>query len=221
MPQELPQVRLALPQDAEDVMAMCRRLHAENGLFTLNEDKVRECLRKHYEREGGIIGVIGEPGRLEASTCLALASFYYTDDTHLEEHWNFVDEAYRKSRNAEALVEFGKACAVKMNMPLFTGIITNKRMAGKVRLFIRLLGAPVGAYFMHNAPWKSEPMTDDHTDLRNRLKELGRICNDSPRKVTFDVAQKRIGPLVREAADAILSEDNIWRASQSNGSAHG
>jgi hypothetical protein len=220
MQQELPVVRIATRADEEEIMAMCRRLHEENGLFTLNEKKVRECLRKCYDREGSVVGVIGEPGNLQASTCLMISSFYYTDDWHLEEHWNFVDKDFRKARNAEALIEFNKACAIKMGIPLFTGIITNKQMAGKVRLYRRLLGHPAGAYFVYNAKWNVDPIAS-HGELRGRLKEWAKTCNDSPREVTFSVAQKKLGPLLREAAEAISAEDNIWGGSSalSNGNA--
>lgn len=195
-------------------MAMCRRLHAENGLFTLDDKKVRECLRKWYDGEGGVVGVIGEPGKLQASTCLMIGSFYYTNDWHLEEHWNFVDKDFRRSRNAEALIEFGKDTADKMGIPLFTGIITNRQMAGKVRLYQRLLGHPAGAYFVYNAKWNVEPIVS-HGELRGRLKQWAKTCNDAPREVTFTVAQKKLGPLLREAAEAISAEDNLWGASPS------
>ena len=58
MAQDLPYVRIATPEDEEAVMAMCRRLHLENGLFTLNEDKVRALLHRCYKGDSVIIGVI-------------------------------------------------------------------------------------------------------------------------------------------------------------------
>lgn len=208
MPQALPYVRIATPEDEEPVMAMCRRLHTENGLFSLNEDKIRALLHRCYKKEGTIVGVIGEPGHIEASTCLMISDYYYTDEWHLGELWNYVEESFRKGTdNAEALIEFGKACAVKMNLPFITGVITNKQMAGKVRLYRRLLGYPSGAFFCYNSQWKTEPI-EKHDLLRHRLREWAQKCND--RRVTPAMAQKEIGDLLREAARALANEDEVW-----------
>ena len=150
MTNDLPTVMIAVMDDEELILAQCRRLHLENGLFTLNEDKIRNCLRMCYNRVSAsqtpvVVGVIkNKDGVIEASTCLMISDFYYTDDWHLAELWNFVDESYRRSRNAEALIEFGKSCSLKMDVPFFTGIITNRQMVGKVRMYRRLLGHPVG-----------------------------------------------------------------------------
>jgi hypothetical protein len=225
MSNDLPEVRIAQPQDEAAIMAMCRRLWEENGLFSYNEEKVRDCLHKCYARKSAnetpvIVGVIANSdGIIEASTCMMVSDFYYTDDWHLAELWNFVDEPYRKSKDIEALIEFGKGCSLKMNIPYLTGIITNKQMAGKVRKYRRLLGHPAGAFFIYNAPWKSEPM-EDHVELRSRLKQVAGVCASNPREVTFSVAQKKIAPLLTEAAEALGSEDNIWGSAKANGSAH-
>ena len=196
---------------------MCRRLWNENGLFSYNEDKVRECIQRCFDKKGIIVGLIGPPGKIEASTCLAISDYYYSKDWHIAELWNYVEPEYRRSRNAEALVEFGKSCSDNMKVPFLTGIITDSRMAGKVRLYRRLLGYPTGAFFIYNASWQSEPM-DDHTSLRDRLRDFARKCNEG--KVSTGVAKKQVGPLLREAAEAIAAEDNLWGSIRPNGSAH-
>lgn len=203
----LPLVRTAQLEDEPALVEMCKRLHKENGLFSWSEAKVRACIRRHYTRQGVVIGVVGTPGNLEASTCLELSDFYYTDDWHLAELWNFVDEPYRRSHNAEALIQFGKSCADHMGVPLFTGIITNRQMAGKVRLYRRSLGYPTGAFFVYNARWKSEPM-EDHTVLRNRLREQAKACATG--KVVRKDEIQRLASLLREAAEAIDGADNLW-----------
>jgi hypothetical protein len=97
--------------------------------------------------------VIGPPGRLEASTCLLISETYYSCAWHLSELWNFVKPEFRKSRNAEALIEFGKKCSNEIGIPLITGIITNSKLAQKVRLYRKRLGYPAGAFFIYNAEW--------------------------------------------------------------------
>lgn len=154
-----------MPADEDEVMAMCRALHDENGLFSLNEDKIRAIFRKFYERKGVIVGVIGATGKIEASTCLLISDMYYTGDQHLAELWNHVGMAYRHSRNAESLIAFGKKCSDRIGLPLITGIITNNRVAGKVRLYRQLLGYPAGAFFVYNGKWSEgvKPSEEDFT----------------------------------------------------------
>ena len=175
----LPVVRIATPDDEPAIMALVRELHCENGLFTLNEAKVREYLHRCFRREKVIVGVIGAPGQIEASTCILISDMYYTDDWHLAELWNHVGEPYRRSHNAEALIEFGKQCSDRIGIPLITGIITNKRVAGKVRLYRKVLGYPAGAFFVHNGKWAAtvEPTAEDfwrpfenRTETRQRMR---------------------------------------------------
>lgn len=211
---ELPTVRLAEPQEEEALMAQCRRLHFDNGLFALNEEKVRATIRRCFDRQGVIVGVIGAIGKIEASTCLAIDEYHYSNDWYLNELWNFVDEAYRRSRNAEALIEFGKSCAEKMGCPLLTGIITNKSMAGKVRLYRRLLGQPAGAFFVHNSKWKSESL-EDHADLRRELRKWAQDCHD--KRLHPEVIRKDISSLFRKAAEALGEIDDTWAAPKKNG----
>lgn len=173
----LPQVRIATRADEDEVMAMCRALHDENGLFSLNEDKIRDIFRKCYERKGAIVGVIGPTGKIEASTCLLISDSYYTSDQHLAELWNHVGKNYRQSRNAEALLLFGKKCSDKIGIPLITGIITNSRVAGKVRLYRQVYGYPAGAFFVVNGRWPDgvSPSEEDFTrPLESRAEEKRR-----------------------------------------------
>lgn len=203
----LPVVRLATPQDEDGIVAMCHRLWQENGLFSLSEYKVRDCIRRCFNRHGAIVGVVGSPGHLQASICMEITNFYYTDDLHLAELWNFVEEPYRRSRNAEALLEYGKDWARKLEMPFFTGIITNKQMRAKVRLYRRLLGYPVGAFFLYNGRWAVEPMAD-FTDLKAKLRTAAQKWSTTTRAARTDFRQ--VASLLRQAADALSSDGNIW-----------
>ena len=112
-----PIVRLASNAEEEEIMEMCREIHAENGLVSMAEDKVRAMLHKAFNKEGGIIGVIGKPGSLEAIIMIVMTSFWSSDDTHLEELFAYVRRPFRtkfngadtiKMPHAEALVNFAK-----------------------------------------------------------------------------------------------------------------
>lgn len=208
---KFPTVRIALQSDEDRLMEMCRNLHAENGMFKLNEDKVRKLMRHCYARKNSleppvIVGAIEGPETLEGSICMVLTDNYYSDDTHLDELWNFVDRPYRQSRNAESLLRFGEEVAKKLGVPFITGIVTNKSMVGKVRLYRRILGPPAGAFFVRNSSWVAEPVVE-FGDLAKRLREVAALCDS---RFKFSEARKHVAPLMKQAADALSFEGNPW-----------
>ncbi len=211
---ELPAVRIATPRDEDEVVAMTKRLHAENGMFKYDDDKVRTLLRRCFSGDKVIVGVIGEPGKIEASTCLGIGDFYYTGDWHLEEFWNFVDAEYRRSKNADALIEFGKSCADKMGIPFFTGIITAKQMMPKVRLYRRRLGPPVGAYFLYGGglslPQVRDTIDRGYDDLRKDVADF--LAKHGDRTMPHRTVRDDMVPLLREVMTMLkkLAEDDVW-----------
>ena len=161
----LPKVRIATPADEEEVMALCRDLHEENGLFTLSENKVRGILHLAFAKKNAFVGVIGPHGKIEASACLLIDTQYYSDDWFLVELWNHVAKPYRHTADIDALIEFSKSCSDRIGLPLVTGIISNNRVAGKVRKYRQRYGYPAGAFFVYNAKWMEgvKPSEEDFT----------------------------------------------------------
>lgn len=153
--------RLAEPDEINDVMAMCKSLHRENGQFPLDEEKVRARMIAALSRtQGGIVGVIGEHHRIEAMMYLTLSQFWYTNEMHVEEIFSYVSPAHRRSpdvkppfhrrpSHAILLVEWAKETADSLGLRLFIGIVSTIKTEAKVRLYRRLLGPPVGAYFIY------------------------------------------------------------------------
>lgn len=142
-------VRIADGRDEEELMSLCRQLYQENALFSMSDDKVRAMLRKAFNREGGILGVIGKPGSFEAMIYMLVSTFWYSDEPVLEELFTYVRPEHRKSKNAIELMDFAKWCAESSNFPLLIGVMSNERTAGKVRLYQRKLGEPIGAFFFY------------------------------------------------------------------------
>jgi hypothetical protein len=142
-------VRIADASCEEEAMRLCRELHEENGLFSLNEDKVRATLRKSFDRQGGILGIIGTPAKIEAMICMIISSFWYSDDPHLEELFIFVCQEHRKSKHAVELIRFAKWAADEGKIPLVIGVISDERTAGKVRLYQRELDRAIGNFFVY------------------------------------------------------------------------
>ena len=142
-------VRIVGSEEEEEVMALCRDLHKENGLFLMDDEKVRAMLRKAFNREGGILGAIGSPGSIEALIYILVSSFWYSNESHLEELFTYVAPQYRKSRNAVELMHFAKWCVDQSGLPLVIGILSNERTAGKVRLYQRQFDKPAGNFFFY------------------------------------------------------------------------
>lgn len=145
-------IRLGKSSDEEEVFALCRELHVENGLFPMSEAKVRAILQRAFRSEGGLLGLIGPPGAIEAMIFLLISSAYYADQWHLEELFSYVRPAHRKTTHARRLVEWGKHMADEVHLPAIIGIISSKRTEAKVRLYQRFLGNPTGAFFLYVPP---------------------------------------------------------------------
>ena len=142
-------VRKAVPDDAPELMDICRELHAENGLFSMNEQRVSMMLQKAFRNEGALIGALGPTGAIEGAIFMLISQYWYTDDWCLEELFNYVRPQYRRSSNAKELIGFGKRCSDELGIPLVIGVISNERTKAKVGLYQRQLADPVGAYFVH------------------------------------------------------------------------
>ena len=135
-------------------MELCRELHVENGIFPLNEDKVRAMLRRAFDRQGGIIGAIGDSGKIEGLIYMLVSTFWYSDQPHLEELFAFVVPEYRKTKNAIELMKFAKWCSDRSGFPLIIGVISNERTEGKIRLYQRQFSKPVGNFFFYKSNGK-------------------------------------------------------------------
>lgn len=149
MPIIVSPVRKAEHQDEEELMSLCRELHKENGLFGLNENKVRETLKRAFDQQGAIIGALGPPGKIEGAIFMLISNFWYSDEWHLEELFSFVLPQYRRSTNAVDLITFAKRCSDELGIPLVIGVISNERTVAKIGLYKRQFAAPTGAFFFY------------------------------------------------------------------------
>lgn len=141
-------VRKADRSDEPELMEMLREVNVESGLFPLSEGKAQSYLDRAFNRQGAVIGVIGT-SHLEASICVLVTSFWYSDEWHLEELWNYVRPQHRKSNNAKDMIAFGQRCSDEIGIPLIIGVLSNMRTEAKVRLYRRKLGEPSGAFFVY------------------------------------------------------------------------
>lgn len=141
-------IRTAQPDDAPAIMDLLRLMHAENGLAPLDEAKVGVMLAQGLARQLAMVGVIGDPGALEATVGLFVCELWYSSALHLEDRWNFVHPDHRAGTlHAPNLIAFAKSSAQRMGIPLLMGITSAHRTEGKVRLYERQMGSAIGALF--------------------------------------------------------------------------
>ena len=146
-------VRVATLNDEPEILRLLHVMHSESGMMPLDELCAHEFFSRAFEKRGGIIGVLGEPGNIQAMIYLLITRFWYTKEHHLEECFNFVRPDMRKTNHARKLIAFAKECSDTLKLPLVIGVLTNNRMEGKVRLYRRSLGIPAGAFFVYGANW--------------------------------------------------------------------
>lgn len=150
-------VRKAHPSDAPEIWRLFLQCHRENGLFTIAPSKVTALMDRALHPEQippydtgprAQIGVIGHTGKLEAVVFLLIASFWYSDELHLEELLVYVDPECRASNHANRCIEWMKGLADKLHIPLLTGIISKQKTAAKIRLYDRKLPR-IGAFYFY------------------------------------------------------------------------
>ena len=148
-----PDVRLAEPQDIPEIMRLTKACLRENYPgYPASEAKVASIVALHYNKNGGVIGVVGPVGGpLSGAVVMAVRQQWYSDDYALQEMILFVDPEHRKSTYAKQLMQFAKKAAEALGLELMIGVWSHNRTEAKVRLYKRQF-TPVGAFFSHNSP---------------------------------------------------------------------
>jgi hypothetical protein len=143
-------VRFATRDDADEIVSLCMAMHEETSHLVMSGRKVREVLEEAFKQSGTVIGVIGDPGKIEGCTCLRITQLWYSEDWIISEFFSYVRPEFRKSPNAVSLVEFAKDCANRMKLKLFISISSSVQTQAKIRLFERRVGEPLGTLFVYD-----------------------------------------------------------------------
>jgi hypothetical protein len=155
-------VRTAKPMDAPEIWRLFLQVHRENGLFALAPHKVTVMMDRALHPEAipatdtgprARIGVIGNPGKLEAIAFIMISTIWYTDELHLDDLALYVDPECRHSNHAKACLDWMKKLSNDLQIPLMTGVVSKQRTAAKIRLYDRMLPR-IGAFYLY-------PRTDD------------------------------------------------------------
>ena len=165
-------VRLATPTDANELWRLTMMAHKENALRSLALDRIQWMMNRVLYPElippgdmgpRGVIGVIGSEAVLKALAVMIIGQFWYTHEKHLEELIVYCDPKFRREHHdgkyhIEALVQWMKDQTDHTGLPLLTGVLSNDRAEAKVRLYRRLLGNPIGAFFFVTPKGTSLPL---------------------------------------------------------------
>jgi GNAT superfamily N-acetyltransferase len=145
-------IRIAGPDDFQEIFRICCLLHDENGQHPFSEYKARHVIWRGCNKDNAIIGVIGPSDNIKALIYLTVDPVYYSDDYQLIELWNYVRPDCRKSDYAKRMIQFAKRCSEETGLDLTIGVISDKRLEAKQRLYERLL--PKGGVFFIFSPRK-------------------------------------------------------------------
>ena len=147
---ECPDVRLAEPEDIPEIMRLFGEYLTENGVAKYSEEKIVSILALHYNKNGGIIGVIGGVGqRLKGALVLVVQQGWFNEDYHLQELSLYVDKENRKSNYAKQLMIFAKKAAEVLDLELRIGVWSSERTEAKINLYKRQFNLR-GAFFSYN-----------------------------------------------------------------------
>lgn len=146
---DCPDIRLAEIEDIPSLMALTRLAAEEDAQHEYDPDKVFNVVRRHYEKTGGLVAVVGPKGEpIRGYLIMIIDEIWYSPDYQLLELSLFVDPKHRKSTYAKQLMAFSKQASDGLMLDLTIGVLSNERTAAKVRLYQRQFNQ-VGAYFMY------------------------------------------------------------------------
>ena len=147
-------IRLAGPQDLDEIMHIAMLACDENGFLNPNPAKLAAEIWPALHQDHGLCAVIGKDGgMIEGLVLLRIGNMWYSDSQVVEEKAIFIHPDYRSAKGGRAskLCEFSKKVADSLGIPLIIGVLSNHRTSAKVRMYERQFGPPSGAFFLYGA----------------------------------------------------------------------
>lgn len=151
--QTAPAVRLAEPDDEDNIVDLCHRMLTEMAQpcdVMKTRLTIRAAIpygRNDPETGSAWIGVIGEPGELVGSVYLTVQTPWHSTVPYLGQLWNYVAPEHRKSsQHTKNLLAFSQSTARRLQMELKMGVLSTG--PGMERLYERMPGCErVGAIY--------------------------------------------------------------------------
>lgn len=130
------------------ILDLLRVMHREAPAGAWSEAKVRDAI--HGCLTTGAVILSLSNGNPVATLGLCTGEWWWSDEPILQERWVFVHPQHRRAPHARALLDMARTIANAAHLPLLSGVTSGVRTAGKVRLFMRAFGSPIGASFLVN-----------------------------------------------------------------------
>lgn len=146
-------VRVGTLEDLDGVMSLAMLACAENGFVGADPGKLLAEIYPSLMQNHGICGVIGPVGgKLEGVILLRVGTVWYSGDESLEEKAIFIHPDYRNANGGRAskFCEFSKHAARLLGMKLTIGVLSSTRTRGKIKMYERHFGEPLGAYWIYD-----------------------------------------------------------------------
>ena len=148
-------IRLATPDDMEEVMKLAITACEENGFLNASAELLAKEIWPALNQDHGLCAVVGPVGtqQIEGLVLLRIGAMWYSHNIVCEEKAIFVYPQFRSAKvgRARMLCEFSKKTADSLGVPLIIGVLSNTRTAGKVKMYTRIFGEPAGAFFLYGA----------------------------------------------------------------------
>lgn len=175
-------IRIATPQDYQELFRISCLLHRENGMHPFSEEKAKRFIWRGCNQDQSIIGVIGPSHDIKAMIYLELQHIYYSDDWQIGEAFSYVRPDCRRSDFAKRLIRFAKKCSDKTGLDLCIGVMSDHRLAAKGRLYEREFNGNRGVFFIHSP--KKEISNTRSIDGNSQLRSVdGYISLEGDKKL--------------------------------------
>lgn len=148
-----PIVRVGSIDDLDALMELSLLAVEDNGFLGADPQKLLHALYPALCQDHGIVGVVQETdGTISGGILLHISQHWYSDAPFLEEKSIFIHPDFRaaKGGRAKRLAEFAKKASDTLGLPLLIGVLSSERTEGKIRMYRRIFGEPVGAFFLYN-----------------------------------------------------------------------
>lgn len=138
-------IRAATHRDIPAIFDLLVLLHTETPHAPLDHaclrDGIDECLT-----QGIVMLALSPDGEPVGTVGLCIDRPWFSRENWLCDRWMFVHPAHRRTQHAQSLLQACVVVAKKNKLPLHMAVTGHgPRIAGKIRLFQRVLGAPTGA----------------------------------------------------------------------------
>jgi hypothetical protein len=152
----LPRVRLAGPGDEGKLFDLLGALAEDNNSFEyeLDDEMIMAHISQATDHKGGICGIVDAPnGVIAGATNIIWDRWFFEKRYHLQQTFFFVRTEHRKSRIADALMDWSKHVRAMIELdegykvPLITAFASEKNFNAKARWWRKHCGEPIGLIY--------------------------------------------------------------------------